>query len=283
MDELRRGLAGVALAALVLGACGGTHRASHPAQSAPTSTTASIPPLQAALLRSVRTTRAARTAHLSLSIGISGVVAGGANFSEAGTGVVDFMTENTDLMLTTSVPGAPTTLTELRLADSVLYVRTGTDGSARWRRVDLRQQLGTSLSGLSSQSDPSEALAYLSAVSDDVRKDGIANVRGVAATHYLATLDLAKALRRPELAGSARAKLAVLAPKLGSQRIPIEAWIDARGRLRRVVISYPLLPLLSARQSAGVPPNATIHIQEDLYDFGTPVHVQAPPASAVGP
>jgi len=281
MDELRRGVAGLAIAALVMGACGGTHRASRPSNPSPASTTPRTTPLQGALLRSVRMTRSARTARLSLSIGISGLVAGGANFSEAGTGVVDFMTENTDLTLTTSVPGAPTTVTELRLANSVMYVRTGADGSAPWRRVDLRQQLGTSLSGLSSQSDPSQALAYLAAVSDDVRKDGIANVRGVAATHYLATLDMAKALRQPTLPASVRAKLAALAPKLGSQRIPIEAWIDAGGRLRRVVISYPLLPLLPASQAAGVSPGATIHLQEDLYDFGTPVNVLAPPASAV--
>ncbi len=279
MDGLRRGVAVVAIAVVALGACGGSQRASHGSVGPSTSMTVHTSPLQAALLRSVRATRTARTARISLSIGISGIVAGGANFSEAGTGVVDFMTENADLVLTTSVPGAPTTNTEERIVDSVMYVRAGT---APWKRVDVRAQLGTSLSGLSSQSDPSQTLAYLAAVSDDVRKDGIANVRGVAATHYLATLDMAKALSRPMLAASVRAKLAVLAPKLGDQRIPIEAWIDAGGHLRRVVINCPLLPLLPASQSAGISPDARIHIQEDLYAFGTAVSVVAPAASAIG-
>jgi hypothetical protein len=280
MDELRRGVAGVAIAVLALGACGGSHRAIRgTAGPSTSSTTVHSSPLQAALLRSVRATRTARTARISLSIGISGIVAGGANFSEAGTGVVDFMTEDTDLVLTTSVPGAPTTVTEERIVDSVMYVRAGT---APWKRVDLRTQLGTALSGLSSQSDPSQELAYLAAVSDEVHKDGVANVRGVAATHYLATLDMAKALRRPRLGSALRARLAVLAPKLGNQHIPIEAWVDAGGRIRRVVISYPLLPLLPAAQSGGVSPDARIHIQEDVYDFGTPVRVEAPLAGAVG-
>jgi len=280
MDELRRACAVVATAAVLVSACGGTHRATRGASvSSSSSAPKPMAQLQARLFRSVRDTRTARTARLALSIGISGLVQGGANLSQAGTGVVDFTTEDADLVLTPSVPGVAATPSEERIIDSVLYTRTG--AGEPWRRVDLRKELGGSVAGLSSQVDPAQGLAYLAAVSDDVHTAGKELVRGVETTHYRATLDMAKALHGRQLTPAIQARVAQLAPKLGDQRIPIEAWVDAGGRLRRIVLFYPLAPLLPAAQAAGVPSDAMIHIQEDLYDFGTPVHIVAPPAGTV--
>ncbi|HWS46728.1 MAG TPA: hypothetical protein VN636_12760, partial [Acidimicrobiia bacterium] len=168
-----------------------------------------------------------------------------------------------------------------RVVDGVVYLRSSP--AAKWAKIDLRSVLTGRAAGLSAQTDPAQALAYLAAVSDDVRPVGPDIVRGAATSRYHATLDLARALARSGISQPVRDRLALLEGRFGAARIPLDVWLDPSGRARRIVLTLQLAPLLSSRAAAAVSTGATVGIQEDLFDFGTPVQVTAPPAADVGP
>ena len=136
---------------------------------------------------------AARTARTSISVTVTGLgdeaLATGA-FDVAGTGVVDFATGNADLSL--SVPlfdrlgggGA----VEQRIVGGVVYTKLPADvlrvaglprvGALAQPRA--RRWPGPMLSALSqAQVDPAGQLAFLDAISTDVRRVGAGSVRGV--------------------------------------------------------------------------------------------------------
>src|SRR5438445_2789688 len=131
----RRVFAAVALGiALVVAGCGGADFSRRAVVSAPEGTSPATSPrvrnpvLQAAVLRSVSATSAARTARTSISVTPTGLgddsLATGA-YDIAGMGVVDFKSGNADLSL--SIPlldrlGGPGTIGE-RTVDGVVYTK----------------------------------------------------------------------------------------------------------------------------------------------------------------
>ena len=149
-------------------------------------------------------------------------------------------------------------------------------GSAKpWTKVDASSILGgLGGSSMSSGTDPTQALAYLSGVSDDVRKVGTETVRGVETTRYDGTFDVAEAI-----ASAAGPSKAVLASTLGSttlEAVPFEAYLDTEGRLVKFAQE---LELPATPQTGGdVLKSRTVL---ELYDFDTIVTVTAPPAASV--
>jgi LppX_LprAFG lipoprotein len=108
--------------------------------------------------------------------------------------------------------------------------------------------------------DPTRTLQYLDGVGS-LHKEGTETVRGVSATHYRGTIDLDK------VKGSTR-----LVQTLGTSKLPVEAWIDQDGYVRREKWSEKL-------DTGNGKTNVAITME--LYDFGAPVFAEVPPARNV--
>lgn len=290
--------------ALVVATCGGTdfsRRTVVPAANNAAPTVPKVvtrnPALQAKLLRSVSATSAARTARTSISVTLTGLGADSLStgaYDIAGTGVVDFAKRDADLSL--SIPlldrlGGGGAIEE-RILGGVVYTKVpagvlraaGLPASVGWLSLDPKHAVGADPSALSqSQVDPDGQLAFLAAVSDDVRTIGDEAVRGVATTHYAATIDLVPDSRGGARMAALRAKLAQLRSAIGVRGLALDAWLDRAGRVRRIVVSVPLSPLSGAAGVDHLGSDAMMRIQGDFYAFGTAVRVAAPPQTQTRP
>jgi hypothetical protein len=173
----------------------------------------------------------------------------------------------------------------------VFYVKlpaalSGELGGKPWVKVDLnaigRQVSGVDLSSLAQAqaADPTQAVNVLRGASD-VTKLGTENLRGASVTHYKATIDVDKAIANapPE----SRDALRQLANSLGTKTFPAEVWVDDQGRMRKLTYSLDLskvsVPTSVARGSR--PALGLSTFTYELYDFGTTVRADVPPADQV--
>lgn len=147
-----------------------------------------------------------------------------------------------------------------------------------WMKLDLSkamQAAGVNASSFSSidQSDPTQFLQYLRASSGAVVKLGSEKVDGVASTHYDATLQLSRILEH--LPSGQQAMIKGALEKLGTAgAIPVEVWVDAQGRVRRMQMS---LSGLGVAAGAG----ASMAITVDFTSYGPGPTIVPPPASEV--
>lgn len=156
----------------------------------------------------------------------------------------------------------------------MLEVLSGTSG---WLSVppEERGQEAGSLFGAGG-SDPSQMLEVLRGVSDDVEVAGREEIRGVPATRYTATIDLAHALeevpvdQRPRL----QAQLDTMTEGLGN--VPVEVWVDDDGLARRLRIGLDQPSGAAGESIAG---SMTI----DFFDYGQPVDIEVPSPDEVTP
>jgi hypothetical protein len=137
--------------------------------------------------------------------------------------------------------------------------------SGKWVKMDvaaLAKKEGVDLDALmnANQADPSQALRMLTA-SSGARVTGHATVRGVQTTHYAFKIDLERLLKQNK-------GLERFGQMTGTASIPAEAWIDAQGRVRRLVVSMSLGAQLGAPM--------TMTMTEDLYDFGVEANITPP-------
>ena len=150
-----------------------------------------------------------------------------------------------------------------------------------WFKFDIRElgkEQGFDLRQLFqlNQNDPSQALQYLRAASDDVEEVGREEVRGVPTTHYGMAVDLRKVVgqalegQREQL----RASIDQIIALSGVHEVPTEVWIDDDGLARRVRLTY---------ENMGFAPGAQgdMTMMMDLYDFGVDVDVEPPPQDEV--
>jgi hypothetical protein len=119
------------------------------------------------------------------------------------------------------------------------------------------------------QADPSESLRMLMA-SSDAHPIGYDRVRGVFTTHYKLNVDLARLAKdNKEL----RKTFDAVRKLTGVTSYPAEAWIDDKGRVRKLKIDMSFnTPTGSA---------FTMSMTEELYAFGIKVNVPPPAASKV--
>jgi len=173
------------------------------------------------------------------------------------------------------------TMTELTKLPST-YIRTPLfegklPGGAQWLKVDsgglLEHKLGLDLEG-ASQSNPAEFLSYLRATGAGVSLVGHESVRGVPTTRYRAALDLEKAVERLPSNDRAqlRAAFAKLRALIGSDEVPVEAWVDSANLVRRIAMRYPL----SVENQ-----HITLAMSIEYFDFGPVRTIAAPPANEV--
>jgi hypothetical protein len=266
---MRRLVWGTAFVVLLLGGCGSGK---------------GTVDVSAILTSSPSKTLAAKSADVSMAIKLNGSAAQSQGLGELpGTGSFDFAGRRGQI--TTSI-----------LGQSILGVYDGGTiyehipqlarlaGGKQWFKIDLNQ-IGklVGVSGLGNlaqaqQSDPTTGLNYLRGVSGPITIVGREVVRGVPTTHYRATADLNKAVANAP--ADQRATVQQIGQALGVTTVPVEAWIDEQGRVRRLhqTIDYskakvPNVPAGSLPQS--------IDITVELFDFGVPVSVTVPPPSQV--
>ncbi len=128
-----------------------------------------------------------------------------------------------------------------------------------------------SLSGM----DPRDVFGFLKAVSGSIEAVGSEEVRGAPTSHYRATLDPAKltelvpADQRETLGGVDEA-----ARQAGLTELPLDVWIDADNRIRKLAIE------LDAKMP-GSDESMQASFVVELYDYGTPLELDLPPADQV--
>ncbi|MCW2693965.1 MAG: hypothetical protein JWM67_2569 [Mycobacterium sp.] len=258
------GLVLLATAAVGAAACGGGSSSSA-AGSAATGQQAAL------LTKAAAATSAAGSAKLSLT---SGSAAGSA-VTATGSGVEDFARKAADLTL--NLTGAAQGQLEVREVNGIAYLKLPSQlggaigGGKPWLSIDPSKiGAGSALSGLSSLADdPTQSFALLNSASDSVTKVGSESVHGQPSTHYKATINLDKAAAAdPQLSASATQ----LKQTLGTANLPVDVWIDDKGRITRFA---------EATSPAGSTAAPTVSVSVDVYDYGTPVTVAAPPASDV--
>jgi hypothetical protein len=227
-------------------------------------------------------TAAAKTAKVAM---VDSLSSPGETITISGSGAMAFDDKMADLTL--SVPQAGTFA--IRVISPEVYIevpaplRSKLPGDKQWLSLNAntvaRSKLGASLSQLSRSSGmPTQTLAYLQGVSTHgVTEVGRTTIRGTATTQYKVTVNLTKMVAHK----SAQAQAAVKKLELVLHRstLPVQVWMDAEGRARQVRVQVPV-PSPSG-SSTSPTTGGTVTATIDFYDFGTPVHVTAPPAGDV--
>ncbi len=231
------------------------------------------------------TTASEQTAKITFETTTTGVptdLEKSGEFRMSGHGVVDF--ENDASRMTARSPSLGGF--EIRQVGGIAYyrlpaeLRAQTQGGKPWIEIDLdkmyHERYGVSPSEMQgAQADPTRQLAYLRGVAGSVDKLGTGKVRGTQTTHYRAVVDLDKAAAK----GGPKTQRTYdkIERQLGTSKLPVEAWLDGQGRVRRFLMSMTI-PLQDAA-STGADHGATAKttIVEEFYDFGTPVEVSPPP------
>lgn len=148
-----------------------------------------------------------------------------------------------------------------------------------WVKMDLRKMgsaQGLDLEQLQqfTNSGPRVMLDYLQAVAGKIETVGKEELRGVDTTHYHATVDL---LQYGKLAPPAQREqlgslLGDLVKQSGLRELPMDVWIDELGLVRKLTMSY------TATQP-GMSGSASMSMTFELFDYGTDVAIELPPAS----
>jgi hypothetical protein len=185
-----------------------------------------------------------------------------------------------------TVPGADEPV-EIVLDGNVFYMKFGllsnlVPGVKPWIKFDLESlaaQEGLDLSQFQSinQGDPSQMLEYLRAAGS-VEEVGTEEVRGVETTHYEGVIDLDRVaeLAPADVRDQVRRSIDQLKEQSGLTELPVEVWIDGEGLPARIQYSFDG-SMLAGGEGEGF---TTIFTME-LYDWGTDVSVEPPPASEV--
>jgi hypothetical protein len=158
------------------------------------------------------------------------------------------------------------------LDDKLPAGKTWIKGSAK----ELAAQGGSELGqfGSFADTDPRDTFAYLKAVSGSIETVGGESLRGVDTTHYRAAVDMTKIESMlPADQRQSLGSLDALLGQTGLTSIPIDVWLDAQQRVRKLELSFELGG--TGSQQAGA------SMTMELYDYGKPLDVSLPPADQV--
>jgi hypothetical protein len=236
-------------------------------------------------------TAAAKSSKIDITVLTSGV-SGSGDMTIAGMGAFDYGARTGRMTMT--VPTGTTSMTlEMVLSGTLIYeklpdVAAQQLGGKPWIKIDLADlsklvSFDVSTLASSQSSNPAQALDFLRGVSSDVKEAGSETIRGAKTTHYQFTVDVAKAAAAaPEAQKQAMQHLAEL---YKDQQFSFDAWIDGDGRLRKMTYAVDLAKLkMPAEATAAMGAKAltgTITSTIELYDFGTAVKADVPPADQV--
>jgi hypothetical protein len=260
----------VAALGLAAAACGGG------SSSTSSNTTTTSGGSSSGIATSYTSTVNAKSAHMALTLGV--VEPGRAAVNITGTGAASFGTDQSEFSL--DIPQAGTF--QVRLVGGTLYLMVPPQaqvatGGKPWASVDLSslQPGNSTVPGLGTgSSDPSQILGYLQGVSSSVTNLGPATVRGVPRTHYRAVIDLNKAAQANPQAAAQYQKLV---SQIHTSTLPVDVWTDSSNRVNQMRFQIPVPPAGGGSTTGG-----TVTLTLQLFDFGAPVTVTAPPADQVG-
>jgi hypothetical protein len=166
------------------------------------------------------------------------------------TGSIDYANGRGEMVIKGKSDSAPEGRVLFIGDDSYLGAEVG--GTTYWMKESIDDATGAHrFEPGPGGTSPDRLLKDLVKSSKKVEKLGSEEIRGVTTTHYRAHLDKTKL----GIGGSAD-ELAV-----------VDAWIDEQGLPRRIRV-----PFGSENEAAGV---------FDLFDFGVPVDIEAPPANQI--
>jgi hypothetical protein len=159
----------------------------------------------------------------------------------------------------------------------ILQMFTGTDG---WLSMTAND-VGAAADGFglgAGTYDPSKILDSLRGVRGEPEVVGEEEVRGVATTHYRATIDVERAVAQaPE---EQRTQVEAALEQLGDPEIPeipVDIWLDDDGLPRRLSIDLGHAP-------AGVLGDAgAMTLTMEVFGYGEPVDIEIPSADEVTP
>lgn len=221
----------------------------------------------------------------SARIAVDAAVQGQTKGTFAGQGAFAFKTEQGRLELDLGPLGlAGATRTEVLLDGDVVFLKLGGAlpglGQRPWVRIDLSQLKKGQGDGIEAlrqlrANDPRAVINELRGATGDAEKVGTESVRGIETTHYRATVDLDEAAAASP--DGVRDGLTEVARQLGTPKLPVEAWLDAEGRLRRLRYTIDLADLDDEAPAKGAG-TGTVVATLELFDFGAEVAVAPPPA-----
>lgn len=149
---------------------------------------------------------------------------------------------------------------EVRTVDGTLYMKMpATEGEERWLASPVPS--GDAERGML-QTDPTTYLDLFEAVASDIAEVGRERVRGVSTTHYRFEVDPTK-LESP---ASPFGGDALSAAGIGT--LPLDVWVDDDDLPRRI------------RMALGTS-GSDIKVDIEMFDYGEPVDVEAPPEDLV--
>lgn len=259
-------LLAVLVLALVAGGCGGDDKPSGGGSSG--QRPGASAEATAAVRRAGAVTERAGSAQVTID---SRVRSGGQDLPQRGSGAFDFRTDAGRFRINLSMPGVNGPVDAI-FRGSTYYIKldqlaSQLPGGKRWIKLDVAQLARQGVDAGQLQSfgggDPTVYLQYLATGARDVREVGPAQVDGVPTRHYRATVDLPAVIR--DGTAAQRRSAQVLRRQFGTDRVPVDLWLDRAGRVRRH----------SARvEGQGQQVSFTI----DFPRFGVPVDATPPPA-----
>lgn len=202
---------------------------------------------------------------------------GGHNFTIGGEGTID----ERHLQGTMSIQGNGKTVTEL-IKDPYIFIKTPSTGSTAlaagkpWVRANINvysQAFGSSSPLGGNTVGAKQLLGFLRA-SGQVTDLGSQTIRGVGTTHYHALVDFSRYAGTvvPSQRAAAQRYADTLQRITGSSSLPMDVWIDAQQRVRRISIQLQICTKEG---------RLTESMSMDLYDYGRQPAVNVPPASEV--
>ena len=175
--------------------------------------------------------------------------------------------------------------------DGVIYMRSPAFQGAvptPWVSMDpakMDPEAAAQFGGFGAGTTDPSAYAGLFAGVFDVRASGEANIDGVATTHYVGTIDLAKVLEGvsdvvgEDVDAATKEQLEAAVEQFSAlgidEKIPFQIWIDEDGLPRRQRITMDFGDLVPGAEEA------LLDMTVDYSAFGEPVNVEVPKASQV--
>jgi hypothetical protein len=187
-------------------------------------------------------------------------------------GVFDYPNDRAVLTTSDWVPfyGEDIQLREVRMIGKAAYWRWVIRGKTYWTMQDPAERSGDPaellIPGPGTATKPTDVLTRALLASEGNEELGQEEVRGEETTHHRARVNLNELIK--QLPASERPQEELLA-QFGGPVVPVDLWIDAENRLRKIVISRP------ARTEGNVRgPGYTATVE--LYDYGVDVDVEPP-------
>jgi hypothetical protein len=240
---------------------------------------------RSALLAAVRSSLGASSADITLDAAISAPGQSSYNVIHV-AGDLDF--KKTAGNLTVTVPatsGKGTTTVREILDNGTVFLQV----NGQWYSTSIQRILqNNGVSGGSlSQGNPTQVLVILEQEGAQVKRIGPATLNGLATTEYRAVvnLDRANAIHHAQGGPTVSTQTLQQFKKLvGGSTLPVKVWVDQQGRVRQMVMNWPLSrKALAALGLSGAPPNLSESFTMGLANFGVAVVVTPPPPSQVRP